>query len=112
MNRICNFYALGLVIIFIWQKSIDNPTPLLYVWWVFFVSLLVALIPFAMSKYWFGLPIFILLWCFFMPTAFVPDCLMDYDSNFAWLCILYAPYHYLAFGANIINGIKTIFDIN
>ena len=72
-----------------------------YAWWVFFVSLLLALTPFATSYFWFGLPILIILYNFIFG-----------DSIFAWLGIACTPFHYTAFTSHVINGIKSLLDID
>lgn len=71
-----------------------------YAWWVFFVSLLLALMPLTTSYFWFGLPILIILYHFIFG-----------DSTFAWLCIFCTPFHYTAFTSNLINTIKGVFEI-
>jgi len=68
---------------------------------VFFVSLLVALIPLATSKFWFGLPILILIYhCAFGSPAFA-----------GW-CVVFAPFHWLSFVRHLIRAIKGIWNID
>jgi hypothetical protein len=74
-----------------------------FTFWLVIVSAMVAVIPFATSKFFFGLPIFILIWCFWFSTSTV------YDADFAWLCIIYAPFYYTSFLSFIIDGVKAIF---
>ncbi len=68
---------------------------------VFFVSLLVALIPLATSKFWFAFPIGILLYSFIFG-----------DSTFAWLCLAFAPFHWISFMHLVIAGIQKMFGID
>ena len=72
-----------------------------YAWWVFFVSLLLAFIPFATTYFFFGLPILIVLYNFIFG-----------DSTFAWLCILCTPFHYTAFTSHVIHFVKDVWDID
>ena len=72
-----------------------------YAWWVFFFSLLLALTPLATSYFWFGLPILVLVYNFIFG-----------DSTFAWLIIACTPFHYTAFTSHVINGIKSILEID
>ena len=72
-----------------------------YAWWVFFVSLLLALTPLATSYFWFGLPILIILYNFIFGS-----------TTFAWLCIVCAPFHYTAFTSHVIHAIKDILEID
>ena len=72
-----------------------------YAWWVFFVSLLLAFLPFATTYFFFALPILVVLYNFIFG-----------DSTFAWLCILFTPFHYFAFTSHVIHGIKNLLDID
>ena len=72
-----------------------------YAWWVFFVSLLLALTPLATSYFWFGLPILIILYN-----------LIFGSTIFAVLCVACAPFHYIAFTSHVIHFIKDIWDID
>ena len=94
MAIINTIYTLGLVAMY-YIMGFD------FTFWVFIVSVLVALIPLAISSLFFAAPIFILLWCFFFGSD-------PYDSDFAWLCIIYAPFHYTSFIAHIISIVKGI----
>jgi hypothetical protein len=94
MNKILILYVIGF---FIMGGYFETAYPC----WVFLVSLLVALIPLATSRFWFALPIVLLIYFFWFSTDPV------YDSDFAWLCIIYVPFHYMSFMANIIGAIKS-----
>ena len=67
------------------------------------------LYPLATSRFWFALPIVILLWVFLAPASWTGD---RYDSDFGWLCLIYIPFHYISFLSNVIGAIKSIFDID
>ena len=109
MFKINTAYVVGLFCIALYPDDHNQAYGFGYAWWVFFVSMLLALIPLATSRFWFGLPIFILLWVFWAPHSWTGD---RYDSDFGWLCIIYAPFHYTAFAGNVIGGIKSLLDID
>jgi hypothetical protein len=94
MNIINIIYTLGLVAMYFIMGA-D------FTFWVFIVSVLVALIPLAISSLFFAAPIVILIWCFFFGSD-------PYDSDFAWLCIIYAPFHYTSFISHIITIIRGV----
>lgn len=68
---------------------------------VFLVSLLIALIPLATSNFIFALPLVILAYSFIFG-----------DSTFAWLCIIFSPFHWASATSLLIHGIKDIWDID
>lgn len=68
---------------------------------VYIVSLLIALIPLATSRFLFALPILIVLYSFIFG-----------DSTFAWLCLIFSPFHWVAFAGLMVDAIKGIFDID
>lgn len=96
MNTINTIYTLGLVAMYYIMGGE-------FTFWVFIMSVLVALIPLTTSRFFFGLPILVLIWCFWFTDSTV------YDSDFAWLSIIYAPFHYTSFLSLIIDAIKGIF---
>jgi hypothetical protein len=65
---------------------------------------MIALIPFTTTILFFLLPIGILIWSFWFTDSAV------YDSDFAWLCIIYAPFHYTSFLSIFIDTIKAFFN--
>lgn len=97
MNTINNIYVIGLVCIFFMMGSA-------FTFWLLIVSALIAAIPVATSLFFFLLPIGILIWSFFITSSTV------YDSTFAWLCIIYAPFYYTSMLSFVIDGIKSLFD--
>lgn len=110
MRTLSTIYLFGFFCIYAYQRGEGNPAPGAYTWAVFFVSLLLACLPFAMSKFWFGLPLLILAWCFFMPNFLVPKNLEIYDANFAWLCIIFAPFHWCSIVRVVLGGIKFLIE--
>ena len=66
---------------------------------LFFLSLLIACIPLMTSWFFFLLPIIITTICFFTGHA-----------TLAWWSIIFAPWHYMMFMANILNAIKNLFN--
>lgn len=68
---------------------------------VFFISLFIACLPFAMSWFWFLLPIVIEGYLFCTGR-----------SDLAWWSIVFTPFHYLAFTSNIVHAIKGIINID
>jgi|688.fasta_scaffold171218_5 hypothetical protein len=97
MNAINTAYTLGLVAMYFIMGGE-------FTFWVFMTSVLIALIPLTTSNLLFATPIVVLIWCFFFTSSTV------YDSDFAWLCILYAPFHYTSFISHVIDAIEGIFD--
>ena len=96
MNTINTIYSLGLVAIYFMFGGE-------FTFRLILLSAMVAMIPFATSRIFFALPILILIWCFWFTSSTV------YDSDFAWLCIIYAPFYYTSFLSFIIDGVKGIF---
>jgi hypothetical protein len=94
LKNINTIYVIAFIVVgFMYSAS--------YAWGVFFVSILLAMIPFATTYFFFGLPILIVLYHFIFG-----------DSTFAWLSIIFAPFHYFAFTANVLDAVKGIFDID
>lgn len=98
MNTINTIYSLGLVCIYFIMGGE-------FTFWLVLVSAMIAVIPFATSNFLFALPILIIIWCF----TFGSD---PYDSKFAWLCIIYAPFYYTSWLSIIVDSIKGIFGID
>ena len=66
---------------------------------VFLLSLLLALVPFARTKWIFGLPIIWLVW----------GVIKGYDSFVIW-SLIFIPFHYIAWMSTIVGIIKKIFN--
>jgi len=66
---------------------------------VFLVSLLLACLPLAKSWFMFLLPIGLLVYYF-----------CSGHSTFAWWCIVFMPFHYIAFTSNVVRAIKGIWN--
>ena len=109
MNKINVAYVIGLFCIGCYPDDHGVAYGIGFVWWVFFVSMLLALSPLATSRFWFALPIVIILWVFLAPASWTGD---RYDSDFGWLCLIYIPFHYISFLSNVIDAVKGIFDID
>jgi hypothetical protein len=95
LNTINTAYVIG--VLFILAVSGFN-----FAFWMFILAAMIATIPFATSIYFVIAPIFILIWCFFFTSSDV------YDSDFAWLSIIYAPFFYTSALSFVVDGIKSI----